>query len=270
MGLKFGTLWFGNEPTLLQYLSWSSYIYHGHELNIYLYDMSIEVPDGAIKKDANEIVLEKDIFLTKFDNELFGGGHAQFADFFRLHMLKNTNLIWTDSDSVCLKDEWPDPEPYLFGFLIDTPHPAKEPVRIGNGILYINDEKILNELINNFVFVENGSRKDQIANGPELLTKIIEKNNLMMFVKEESVFNPIRYSHIDSFIDPIGFEYSKKLIRNSVAVSLFSSSWKRHQVEIPSMSSTPQENTLIGYLTKKYMAKQLNLTEKKGETNGIQ
>lgn len=269
MGLKFGTLWFGNKPTLLQQLSWRSYVYHGHELNIYLYDMSIEVPEGAIKKDANEIILEKDIFLIKFDNELFGGGHAQFADFFRLHMLKKTNLIWTDSDSVCLKDEWPDPEKYLFGFMIDTPYPAKEPVRVNNGILYINDEKVLNELIDNFVFMTNGSRQDQILNGPELLTKIVLKNNLTDFVKEESVFYPIRYAHTDIFLDPISFEYSKKLIRNSVAVSLFSSSWLRHKLEIPSMYSTPKENTLIGYLTKKYMNKELKLTENKGEKYGI-
>jgi len=50
MGLKFGTLWFGNEPTLLQQISWNSYIHHGHQLTIYLYDMSIKVPKGAIKK----------------------------------------------------------------------------------------------------------------------------------------------------------------------------------------------------------------------------
>jgi len=257
MGLKFGTLWFGNEPTLLQEISWNSYIYHGHELNIYLYDMSIKVPNGAIKKDANEIMLEKDIFLTKFDDPLCGGGHQQFADLFRLHMLKKTDLIWTDSDMVCLTDTWPDPEPYLFGFFVDTPHPAKGPIRINNDILYINNDEILDDLINNFVCMPTATKGDQIKYGPVLLTDIISKNNLMHFVKEERIFHPIRYSHTRDFLNPFIFEYTKGLMANSIAISLFNSSWLMHSLEIPKMDSTPQENTLIGHLTKKYIPVEL-------------
>lgn len=257
MGLKFGTLWFGNEPTLLQQISWNSYLYHGHELYIYLYDMSIKVPNGAIKKDANEIMLEKNIFLTKFDDPLCGGGHQQFADLFRLHMLKKTDFIWTDSDMVCLTDTWPDPEPYLFGFFVDTPHPAKGPIRINNDILYINNDEILDDLINNFVCMPTATKGDQIKYGPVLLTDIISKNNLMHFVKEERVFHPIRYSHTRDFLNPFIFEYTKDLMANSIAISLFNSSWLMHSLEIPKMDSTPQENTLIGYLTKKYIPVEL-------------
>lgn len=257
MGLKFGTLWFGNEPTLLQQISWNSYLYHGHELHIYLYDMSIKVPNGAIKKDANEIMLEKDIFLTKFDDPLCGGGHQQFADLFRLHMLKKTDFIWTDSDMVCLTDTWPDPEPYLFGFFVDTPHPAKGPIRINNDILYINNDEILDDLINNFVCMPTATKGDQIKYGPVLLTDIISKNNLMHFVKEERVFHPIRYSHTRDFLNPFIFEYTKGLMANSIAISLFNSSWLMHSLEIPKMDSTPQENTLIGHLTKKYIPVEL-------------
>ena len=257
MGLKFGTLWFGNEPTLLQQISWNSYLYHGHELYIYLYDMSIKVPNGAIKKDANEIMLEKDIFLTKFDDPLCGGGHQQFADLFRLHMLKKTDFIWTDSDMVCLTDTWPDPEPYLFGFFVDTPHPAKGPIRINNDILYINNDEILDDLISNFVCMPTATKGDQIKYGPVLLTDIISKNNLMHFVKEERVFHPIRYSHTRDFLNPFIFEYTKGLMANSIAISLFNSSWLMHSLEIPKMDSIPQENTLIGYLTKKYIPVEL-------------
>jgi hypothetical protein len=257
MGLKFGTLWFGNEPTLLQQISWNSYLYHGHELTIYLYDMSIKVPKGAIKKNANEIMLEKDIFLTKFDDPLCGGGHQQFADLFRLYMLKKTDLIWTDSDMVCLTDTWPDPEPCLFGFFVDTPHPAKGPIRINNDILYISNHEIIDEIIDNFVCMPTATKQDQIKYGPVLLTDIISKHNLMHVVKEERVFHPIRYSHTRDFLNPLIFEYTKKLISNSIAVSLFNSSWLMHSLEIPKMESTPQENTLIGYLTKKYIPVEL-------------
>ena len=257
MGLKFGTLWFGNEPTLLQQISWNSYIHHGHQLTIYLYDMSIKVPKGAIKKNANEIMPENDIFLTKFNDPFRGGGHQQFADLFRLYMLKKTDFIWTDSDMVCLTDTWPDPEPYLFGFFVDRPHPAKGPIRINNDILYINNHKIIDEIIENFVCQITATKKDQIKYGPVLLTNIISKNKLMHFVKEERVFHPIRYSHIRDFLDTTIFQEMKDLISNSVAVSLFNSSWLIHRLNIPKMESIPNENTLIGYLTKKYIPVEL-------------
>lgn len=257
MGLKFGTLWFGNEPTLLQQISWNSYIHHGHELYIYLYDMSIKVPKGIIKKDANEIMLEKEIFLTKFDDPLCGGGHQQFADLFRLHMLKKTDLIWTDSDMVCLTDVWPDPKPCLFGFFVDTPHPANGPIRINNDILYIENHSIIDELIENFVCMPTATKQDQIKYGPVLLTDVISRNNLMHTVKEENVFHPIRYSHTVDFLNPMIFEETKSLITDSIAVSLFASSWLMHQLRIPKMESTPKENTLIGYLTKKYIPTEL-------------
>jgi hypothetical protein len=256
MKLKFGTLWFGNEPTLLQQVSWSSYIHHGHELNIYLYDMSIKVPVGAIKKNANEIILEKDIFLTKFNDPLCGGGHQQFADLFRVHMLKKTDLIWTDSDIVCLTNDWPDPEPYLFGFFTNAAQPAQKPIKINNDILYINNDKILDELIDSYIPMLTAKRKDQLY-GPELLESIILKNNLMDFVKEESVFHPVRYAHTTSFVDPKVFKETKNLIENSITVSLFSSSWLRHGIKIPKIGSIPKENTLFGYLTKKYIKEEL-------------
>jgi hypothetical protein len=107
------------------------------------------------------------------------------------------------------------------------------------------------------------SSKDQITYGPDLLTKIIKKNNLIDFVKEESVFHPIRYSHSSDFINPMLYEKTKSLIANSVALSLFNSSWLRHGLRVPKINSIPKENTLIGYLTKKYIPKRLNQNKEK-------
>jgi hypothetical protein len=101
------------------------------------------------------------------------------------------------------------------------------------------------------------TKGDQIKYGPVLLTDIISKNNLMHFVKEERIFHPIRYSHTRDFLNPFIFEYTKGLMANSIAISLFNSSWLMHSLEIPKMDSTPQENTLIGHLTKKYIPVEL-------------
>jgi hypothetical protein len=253
MGLKFGTLWFGNEPTILQQISWNSYIYHGHELNIFLYDMSIDVPDGVIKRDANEIILEKDIFLPKFSNPLSGGGHGQFADAFRMYMLKKTDLIWTDADMVCLSDTWPNPEPYLFGLFMEGPSATDEPPRVNGDILYIGNDKVLNEIIDELGDFPIIYGENEIKTGPELLTNIILKNDLMHFAQEKNIFHPVNYADASHFVQTEYFEKIMNIIKDSVAISLYYNSWIRHQMNIPEIGSIPDENTVIGYLTKKYL-----------------
>jgi hypothetical protein len=259
MGLKFGTLWFGNKPTILQHISWSSYIYHGHELSVYLYDMSIEVPEGVIKKDANEIVKEQDIFLPKFINTSLGNGHSQFSDMFRVYMLKNTDLIWTDSDVVCLTDNWPDPEPYLFGYMIDNPLPWDGPIRVNGDILYINNDTILDKMIESFVNLPDNFQEDQTMLGPDLLTKTVNDNNLRKYVKEEQMFHPVRYGNADYFQRPDRYKETMKFISKSVAVALYHSYWHRHKVYIPGIENEPDETTVIGYFTKKYISRHANV-----------
>jgi len=253
MGLKFGALWFGNKPTALQYVSWSSYIYHGHELNLYLYDMSIEVPEGVIKRDANEIMSEDSIFLPKFINTSLGNGHSQFSDIFRVYMIQKTGLIWTDSDIVCLSDNWPDPEPYLFGYMIDNPLPWEGPVRVNGDILYIGDKDILEKVIAGFSNLPENFETDQTLIGPDLLTKVVDENNLHKYVKDEKMFHPVRYGNADYFTRPEKFALVKSFISNSVAVALYHSYWHRHKVYIPGIQNDPDESIMIGHLIKKYV-----------------
>jgi hypothetical protein len=59
------------------------------------------------------------------------------------------------------------------------------------------------------------------------------------------------------------YEKTKSLIANSVSVSLFNSSWLRHGLSIPKISSIPKENTIIGHLTKKYIPTKLKQHKEK-------
>lgn len=260
MGLRFGTLWFGNEPTILQKISWNSYIHHGHELNIYLYDMSIDVPTGVIKKDANEIILEKDIFLPKFEDPFSGGGHGQFADAFRIYMLKKTDFIWTDSDMVCLSNNWPNPNPYLFGLIGDLVKinyhknlNIENPPRINGDILYISDKDSIDTIIEELGSFPIHYGENEVKTGPELLTNFMLKNNLIHFAQKENVFHPVNYADAFSFVKPEDFEKVMNKMNNSLAISLFYNSWIRHHIPIPSFNSIPDENTVIGHLIKKYI-----------------
>lgn len=247
MKLKFGTLWFDNPPTLLQKISWSSYIYHGHELNIYLYDMSIEVPEGAIKKDANEIMPESEIFRNQHG---YGNGESQFADVWRIHMLKKTDLIWTDSDVVCLTNDWPDYKPYLFGIQQANTHPDG-PQNINNDILYLGDHKIVDELLEFLdAFPKHTVKETEM--GPELLTLLVYKNKLDSYAKPLEMFHSIKWCYVDKFVREDTFEELMETIKDKPAVSFYHSSWKAHNL-FDLIKGPLSEKTGIGYFAKKYL-----------------
>lgn len=254
MQLKFGTLWFGNKPTLLQYLSWNSYIRHGHELNIFLYDMSIQVPEGVIKRNANKILLENNIFLPKLHHKKDNNEHAEFsyADVFRIHMIKKTNLVWTDSDIVCLSDDWPNPDPYLFGIYSNFPMGYPEISGVNNDILYIKDHHLLDQILEELKYIPKNFNGNRGLTGPNLLSSILIENNLMQMAYKEDIFHPIRWNGTHYFLDEDKVDEVLQLTHNSLAVSLFHSSWSHHGLKIPDFKDD-LKNNYIGHLIKKYL-----------------
>jgi hypothetical protein len=73
---EFGSLWVGRPLSKIENLCLSSFIYHGHEFNLFVYDMDMLVPKGVNKINAREVIPEDKIFKT--DNS-----YGPFADMFR-------------------------------------------------------------------------------------------------------------------------------------------------------------------------------------------
>jgi hypothetical protein len=96
---EFGSLWVGKPMTKLQKTCLSSFVYHGHTINLFVYDMDMEVPKGVVKRDAREVLSEENIFLVR-------NTYAAFSDIFRYHMLHKLDLIWVDADTLCCTDDW--------------------------------------------------------------------------------------------------------------------------------------------------------------------
>lgn len=176
---KFGSLWVGRPLSKLEQTCISSFIHHGHTFTLYVYDLSMKVPKGVIKKDAREILPESSLFVI--DNS-----YGPFADMFRYKMLKETDLIWTDTDNICLRPDWPDKE-YLFG-LQGGSHKL-----VAIGILRAPKDSVL---VRNLVRESSSFDKDNIVwgeIGPQLLTKHIQKLGLAEFVLSPKAFYPIDY-----------------------------------------------------------------------------
>jgi hypothetical protein len=174
---NFGSFWVGKPLSKLEHTALASFIYYGHTFTLYVYDMNLVVPDGVVKKNANEMIPESEIF--KVDNS-----YGPFADLFRYRMMSKTDLIWTDTDSICLRSDW-DFGDYLFGY--------EEPGKLANGILKMpRHSKLTESLIDESVrFDKTKIVWSEI--GPELVTRLAKELNLLEYAQEPKVFYPVHF-----------------------------------------------------------------------------
>lgn len=174
---NFGSLWIGNPLSKVEQTALASFIYHKHSFTLFVYDMSLAVPNGVVKEDANKIIPEDKIF--KIQNS-----YGPFADMFRYKMIKETGLTWTDTDSICLRPDWNFDE-YLFGFEEDT--------RLANGILRMpQDSDLVNYLIDHSInYDKNKIVWSEI--GPLLVTKGAEMFKVLHYAQPPEVFYPVHF-----------------------------------------------------------------------------
>lgn len=109
-------LWIGDKLSSIELLTLKSFVAHGHEFHLWCYsNLSTQVPEGVICKDANEIIPQAKIFRYKHKNQ-FGNGKgsvAGFSDIFRYKLLYEHGGWWVDMDITCLKTFDID-KPYFF------------------------------------------------------------------------------------------------------------------------------------------------------------
>lgn len=173
----FGSLWIGNPLSKVEQTALASFIYYGHSFTLFVYDMDMVVPKGVVKKDANNIIPESEIFKVQ-------DSYGPFADMFRYTMIQKTGLTWTDTDSICLRSDW-DFGDYLFGY--------EEEGRLANGILRMpQDSELVKMLIDNSVNYD----KTKIVwseIGPLLVTKCAKNLKLLKYAQQPKVFYPIHF-----------------------------------------------------------------------------
>ncbi len=109
-------LWIGNHLSPLELLTIHSFIEHGHEFKLWLYDeLETILPSGTLVGDAHEIIPREKVFSYKNSNQ-YGhgkGSYAGFSDIFRYKLLYEHGGWWVDMDIACLKHLDFD-KPYFF------------------------------------------------------------------------------------------------------------------------------------------------------------
>lgn len=91
-------LWIGEELSVMEQLSITSFLKNGHPYHLYVYGGVRGVPEGAVLKDANDVIDSGKIFKYRQHDS-----YAGFANLFRYKLLLEKGGYWVDSDVVCLK-----------------------------------------------------------------------------------------------------------------------------------------------------------------------
>ena len=205
-------LWFHNPLAGVQRLSIRSFLHHGHDVTIFTYGQ-LEAPDGVRFADAGEIISEDKIFTSH-------GSFAAFSDVFRYRLLAQTDFIWADADTVCLRPDW-DFDEYLFSF--------QEPFKVTNNVLgYPQESTLAKSLVDECVYQE-GKAYDEL--GPVLLTRLVSELGLGSYVLPQETFNPL---HWTEFAAPFNASICGEVLRRcqgSHAVSLSNYLLKFHNID---------------------------------------
>lgn len=197
------SLWVGGPLGMVQKICLSSFVYYGHTTQLYVYDMDMAVPDGVIKMNAADILPESRVFYHH--NQL-----AAFSDLFRYHMIKKTNTMWVDADTLCLSK-------YFFEgldavFVRQTTSGLWE--EFSGGVLKLPpNSKIIDDLINDSESMIKNGLDHWCDIGPILLTKKVNEYDMSKFSVDEKFINLVQdYRDTKNFWIP---KFRHQMLRQS-------------------------------------------------------
>lgn len=237
-------LWIGSELSKMELLCIKSFLYHGHEFHLYIYDPIKNIPEGVIVKDANEILAKSFVFQYNSGGEK--GSFSGFANYFRYKLLIEKGNFWVDMDTICLKP-FDFKEEYVFSSELDQS--GKEDINggmimapVGSKMFVHAFDICMSKDIKKIVFAETG---------PVLLRKIVDLFDLRKYIKSYKTFCPIHYYKIKDIIkanDNID-EIMSTLIKDSHSIHLWHELWRRTKLD---KNAEYPESSIYQYLLNMY------------------
>ena len=177
------SLWVGGPLGKVEELCLSSFIYYGHTVYLYVYDMNLSTPDGVTKLDANQILSESRVFRHH-------GQLAAFSDLFRYYMIKKTNITWIDTDMLCLSEYFFEDRDAVF--VRQTSSDKWE--EFSGGILKLPpDSSITDDLIIGAEHKIKSGLGHWCDIGPILLTNTVNRYGFAKFAIDENLVNMVTY-----------------------------------------------------------------------------
>jgi len=203
------SLWIGSPLSVYEKLTLISAQRFGHIFTLFCYE-SIEVPDGIIVADANNIIPMNQI---KNVNNSF----AAFSNTFRYKVLQlNQFDAWVDMDIVFNSRILPSRMDYIFGFENKT--------IINNAVLGYPGESDLSEKL-----IQQSSQYEQKwgATGPALLTNLIQEERLSLHVQNKETFYPIDPWQVNFLLSTRKISRVQEKVKDSHTIHLWMDILKR-------------------------------------------
>jgi len=189
-----GSLWVGGPLGFVQRLCLTSFVYYGHKVSLYVYDMDMSVPSGVNKIDASTIVPQDKIFT-------YHGQYAGFSDYFRYKMIQLTGTMWVDADTLCLTDKFFEEDEFVFI--------RESDYLIAGGILKMPQDHRLTAQLNRQAEVlvpqlkKSQDKEKWAALGPLLLTRFVKRFSLEKYAQAPEKVNVLdHWSKGSDFWDP--------------------------------------------------------------------
>jgi len=203
------SLWIGSPLSIYEKLPLISAQRFGHKFTLFCYE-SIEVPDGIIVADANNIIPMNQI--RKVNNSF-----ASFSNQFRYRVLQSNQFdAWVDMDIVFNSGILPSRMDYIFGFENRT--------IINNAVLGYPGESDLSEKL---IQQSSHYEKKWGRTGPALLTKLIQEERLSLHVQNKETFYPIDPWEVNFLLSARKISQVQEKIKDSHTIHLWMDILKR-------------------------------------------
>jgi mannosyltransferase OCH1-like enzyme len=206
-------LWIGSELSVMEQMSINSFLRHGHEYHLYVYDDVKYIPRGVMVLDAREVLPASTIFQYKHSKS-----YAGFANFFRYKLLLDKGGWWADTDVICLRP-FSFPEEYVF-----ASEEKGDSQIANNGIMKAPAGSPLLEYLCEVCRSKDPEQLRWGETGPRLLDEAARRFGLEEYIKPYRVFCPLGYAKWAQVLDasaPTVFD------EETYAIHLWNEMWRR-------------------------------------------
>lgn len=207
------SLWIGAELSVMERLSIASFLAHGHEYHLYVYEDVQLLPEGTRIKDGNDILPSSMIFQYR-DFKSYAG----FSNFFRYKLLMECGGWWVDTDMVCLQP-FAFADDYVFaselneGSEVTSSGAIKAPA--ASAVMTYAWQTCQSKDVKNLVWGETG---------PRLIGEAVRRFSLDQFRQPARAFCPLSYCDWNKVLQPGEIQ---SFGDDTYALHLWNEMWRR-------------------------------------------
>jgi mannosyltransferase OCH1-like enzyme len=206
------SLWIGKRLSTMELLSIRSFLHHGHDYELYLYEPVENLPEGAVARDANEILPASRIF-----QYADCGSYAGFSNFFRYKLLLARGGWWVDTDIVCLRP-FDFAAPYVFASEMVPSGPVA-----ASAVIKCPAKSEVMAFAWQFCASRNPATLKWGETGPRLVAELISRFSLQKYLYPPEVFCPLSYSDWEKVLEA---GRHLNLDERSASVHLWNEMWR--------------------------------------------